>query len=182
MAGFLKDTAYPDPPVYCDGGVIAVNPSPHGGTWAWLALGEADGRWRQESGLVLPWEPPFGEGKAVMAGPITNNQMELYAAVMALEAVPKGWAGILWTDSQVTLARLLGGCSFAGIHPSLKQRALDLRRGRKWTVKLVAGHPTRKELAAGTRERNGFPVSRWNVWCDEECQRLAREFLAGLGK
>ena len=154
--------------IYCDGGVIQSNPSPHGGTWAFCWV-DGDQLLQQASGLLLPTE--MGLKK------ITNNFTELYAAFRGITSVPKNWSGILWTDSKVTMHRLTNGQSFANIPQWLRLEALHVRRQpRRFQVKLVGGHPTRKELLAGCRA-DGTPVSVWNQWCDQECQRLAKEFL-----
>ena len=133
---------------------------------------------RCNSGIILPEEAGT---KAV-----TNNVTELLAAAKALTAMGPLWTGILHTDSFVTLRRLLGGSKFSGVPQWLRLLALGLRRNegkaRKWDVSLVAGHPTKKELAAGRRERNGLPVSKWNVWCDKKCQEEARRFLDSEGR
>jgi hypothetical protein len=40
---------------------------------------------------------------------------------------------------------------------------------------LLDGHPTQAQLKAGVGKR-GNPVSRFNAWCDLECQRMAARF------
>ncbi len=154
--------------LWCDGGVILVNPSPNGGTWAWVFLRNGQ-RAQHGSGLILP--ELFGIPK------ITNNLSELYAAVRALEFAGAGWPGTLWTDSLITLRRLTTSSRFRGIPQWLRLRVLDLRRGRKYDVQLCGGHPTKKDLRHGMLARNGLPCSQWNDWCDRECTRLAGEFL-----
>lgn len=153
--------------VYADGGVCGPNPSRIGGTWAWVW---ADGRGeaiREESGLVEPCDLGLDT--------VTNNVTELYAALRLIESLPGGWAGTLHTDSEVTLHRLTHSHSFKGVPDWMRLRVLKAREGRRWTVTLLAGHPTRAELARGYRERNGLPVSRHNVRCDQLCTRTWRE-------
>lgn len=70
--------------------------------------------------------------------------------------------------------RLTGSERFNGVPQWLRLRALEARRARKFKVKLLAGHPTRKELLAGKKERNGLPVSEFNVMCDEKCTSIAK--------
>lgn len=150
--------------IFCDGGVVNVNPSPIGGTWAWVAV---DGlvSLSKASGIITP--------KEMGLHTISNNLAELYAAVMALEATPE-FAGTLYTDSKITMHRLLESTSFKGIPLPLRKRCVDLRRERKWTICLVAGHPTKEELAVGYSKRNDLPVSPWNVMVDRMCQEAAR--------
>jgi ribonuclease HI len=130
---------------------------------------------REESGLVLPEE--------VRLERITNNLTELLAAVRALEAMPDGWAGVLYTDSQITLFRVerrpgtAKRAGMAGIPPDLIARRDHVHnRLGPYQVALLGGHPTREELAAGKR-REGMPCSPHNVACDEACGRHSRSFL-----
>jgi ribonuclease HI len=159
-------TEHPD--LYVDGGVIGKNPSAYGGTFAWCLVQNNQVK-TSGSGIILPAE---FEGFQK----ITNNVSEIYAALEGLQAVGIEWEGTLWTDSLVTLRRLLGSQSFKGVPTSLRTMCLELRRARKWTARLLAGHPSRKMLSSGFNDK-GVPVSCWNVWCDKECQRLSRQYL-----
>jgi hypothetical protein len=110
------------------------------------------------------------------------------AALNALQSV-EDFCGTLYTDSQVTLRRLTNGTGFAGIPNYLREHVLELRRNRKWQVKLLAGHPTKRDLARGYKIKNRksaktgkikerqVPVSKWNVHCDKQCRKMAREFM-----
>lgn len=157
--------------VYADGGVVMVNPSPHGGTWAWChvagerAVAEGSGAF-----------PPSAYGMAT----VSNNLTEFAALLFCLEALPDGWAGRVFTDSGVTLMRFQApdAVKMNGIPDDLVAR-LRAVRGRlgELAFVLLGGHPTRKELAAG-RRKDGKPVSRWNVWCDHQCGRRGAESLA----
>lgn len=162
--------------LFSDGGVVARNPSLLGGTWAWRLVA-ADGVTvlREESGLVLPEEVGLER--------VTNNLTELLAAVRALEAMPDGWEGVLYTDSQITLYRVERRAAtakqarMAGIPPDLIARRDTLHdRLGPYRLSLLGGHPTREELAAGKR-RDGMPCSPHNVACDEACGRHSRSFL-----
>jgi len=157
--------------IWCDGGCVGRNPSKWAGTWAFVHVfdGKVIGK---ESGIVLP--------KEVKLPKITNNLTELYAAMKALAYLGTAdWTGRIYTDSQVTLHRITTGTKFAGIPDWMVDNILNMRRHRKWSAKLVGGHPTKRELIAGFNRR-GKPVSKWNVACDVECQRLARKFLEEL--
>ncbi len=157
--------------LFADGGLIGRNPSKLGGTWCWCWVQNGE-MIQSNSGVILP--------KHIGVDSVTNNVTELFAAVHALNSIPENWNGILHTDSRVTLLRITNGMNqnTPGVPEYLRQELLRLRLTRHWRVVLVAGHPTRVELAQGYRRRNGLLVSRWNVFCDEECQRLAREYLA----
>lgn len=172
MRGAYLDRT-PPATLYADGGVIAFNPSPYGGTWAWCGVDLAGERFATSSGIV-PTEP--GEP------PITNNQMEWIACVRALDSLPDGWSGILASDSQVTLGRLFSGWAMSNLPELWIKRWFQVKK-RLGTVTpmLLKGHPTPYELKTG-RTAKGAPVSPHQVWCDEECSRLAVEFLREQGR
>jgi hypothetical protein len=154
--------------LWVDGGVIGHNPSKHGGVYAWVAVSKHGMPVEQQSGLILPVNPPK---------PITNNVAELTAALIAIKDNPD-FAGTLFTDSTVTLCRLLDSDAFDGVPAWVVTLTLRLRRNRKWTAVLVSGHPTRKELAAGA-SKEGRIVSKWNVLADKLCQEQDKKFLEG---
>lgn len=151
--------------VFTDGGCAGRNPSALGGSWAWVQV--AGGvEVRRASGTVTPAQ--------VGLPVVTNNLTELLAAVEALEACPAGWAGTIHTDNKVTLHRVHprpkpARPSMVGIPQALRDRlaAAKARLGR-YAVRLVAGHPTGAELAAG-RTAKGVLASPFNVACDILC-------------
>jgi ribonuclease HI len=162
--------------IFADGGCVQANPSPFGGTWAWAHVDAAGRRVDADSGLyvacgaagcTLPrhWPEPL----------VTNNQMELAALILGLEALPDGWSGTVYSDSQISLRLLFGGARLNELPASLIQRgsAVLQRLGRCEAIRLD-GHPTRRQLATGVGKRGG-PVSIQNVFCDAECTRQARE-------
>lgn len=157
--------------IYCDGGVIGPNPSPVGGTWAWCWVNEDGEKIKSGSGVVVP--------QNVGLPRITNNLTELLAGYYALQSVGKDWGGTLHTDSRVTQLRLTVSHKFKGIPENFMNAVLSLRQTRNYKVRLVAGHPTRKELEQGFSNRNRLPVSIHNRWCDRECRGLADSVLSG---
>lgn len=157
--------------LFCDGGVILTNPSSYGGSYAWVLI-ENDQIIKEGNGIVLPTD--------VGLPVITNNLMELQAALSGISQMEKGWEGTLWTDSQVTFFRLGSSESFGGIPAKMRAQCLELRRARRWQVKLLKGHPTQVMLNKGYVTNHlgkHIPVNKWNVYCDEKCQQLAKEFL-----
>ena len=158
--------------LYCDGGVIGPNPSLLGGTWCycWVSNGEI---LRHRSGVVTPEDLGIPH--------VSNNITELYAALKALESVPHDWGGVLFTDNIVTLHRFTMSKKWNGVPDWLRRRVRDRRAGRRYDVGLLCGHPNRAELAAGIGKR-GYPVSKFNVFCDKECTRLARAYKQSLAK
>ena len=171
--------------VYADGGCILANPSPHGGTWAYVhvaADGSAERKVRAMSGIVPARK--FG-------GPVTNNAMEFMAVLKALEALPDGWIGTVLTDSQVTITRWTGeGGRFTGIPVSWIERMVAVKRrlgGTFWVQ--LAGHPTAEELRRGYRlkelpdgtTRAAGATSKWQVACDERCAALSLRYQVEHG-
>ena len=154
--------------LYADGGVIKINPSPFGGTFAWCLV-ENERIIRHDSGVVEPLD--------IGLPAISNNLTELLAVLMALTANPD-FTGTLWTDSLVTLNRITTGKAFKNIPNSMRLKALEIRRDRKWQAHLLKGHPSKSELARGM-SKNGYSVSKFNVWCDKKCGELATNFLKG---
>lgn len=157
--------------VYADGGIIGRSPSQLGGTYAWCHINAAGERVTTGSGVITPDQARMPH--------IENNLTEYLAVVSGLQQLPQGWSGQVLSDNQNALMRLFAGWKVNGIPPWLIERAyealkrLDVRNIRPT---LLCGHPTKAELAAG-RGRRGYPVSIHNVWCDAECQRLAKEFM-----
>lgn len=157
--------------VYADGGVIGVNPSPIGGTWAWCHVDATETRIACDSGVTLPRPTcPL----------ITNNLTEMIALVRGLSALPEGWSGAVYSDSQITLGRLFEGWKLNNIPLVLARQAQEaLRRldlANTYYV-LLDGHPTRAQLLAGAGKR-GNPVSEHNVWCDQACGKAAKAYQA----
>lgn len=157
--------------LYADGGVIGVNPSPLGGTWAWCTV-DADGaRVRWDAGVLTP---------AAVGGAVTNNTTELLALVNGLEALPAGWVGAVYSDSWVSLQRVFLGAKLNNVPVWLVDRLQAIQRGGALAAMryvLLDGHPTKAQLAAGVGKR-GNPVSEHNVWCDLMCQQLGRREAA----
>jgi ribonuclease HI len=91
--------------IYVDGGVIGPNPSPKGGTFAYIFIEGKEKRMLSGSGIVTPSEMGLDS--------ITNNLTELLAAVNALEHFDK-WNEksdyskiVLLTDSRITKYRMM---------------------------------------------------------------------------
>lgn len=158
--------------LFTDGGVIGINPSPIGGTWAWCLVDATGKRVCDYSGVITP------EQAGLPA--ITNNLTELLAIVNGREALPYAWSGTICSDSWVSLQRVFLAAKLKNVPPWLIDRLQKLQRdgwfsGCRW--QLLDGHPTKAQLAAGVGKR-GAPVSIHNVFCDQECTRLARQVVA----
>jgi len=155
--------------LYCDGGVIGANPSTVGGTWAFCIV-EAGVRVFQNQGVITPDET---------LPAITNNLTEMLALVHGLHSLPAGWAGTVYSDSQITLGRAFDGWKWSKI-PDWLHHEYQVERARlDWeNIKhvLVQGHPTKAELTAGVG-LSGRPVSEFNVWCDKACGEAGRWYL-----
>ena len=160
--------------VYADGGVVGRNPSPEAGTWAFCYADAAGERVFGTAGHVTPAE--------VGLPAATNNLTELLAVLLALEQLPDGWGGAVFTDSLVTLRRVRDArrAKFKGVPGHVRDRVFAARdRLGKLTFTLLGGHPSRKELAAGVRA-DGMPVSVHNCWCDSECGRAGEAYRASV--
>lgn len=158
--------------LYCDGGVIGRNPSPLGGTWAWCLVEDGQ-RMHHDRGII--------HAGAYRLPLITNNVTEMFALLRGFKELPDGWSGTVYSDSKITLGRVFGHYADRGLPYGWQWAAWDeVRRLGKVTAVLLDGHPTKAQLAVGKGKRGG-PVSEWNVFCDRECARLAKEFQAREG-
>jgi ribonuclease HI len=160
--------------LYVDGGVIARNPSPIGGTWA-VRLIENGQVCQERSGIIIPQDAGLPE--------ITNNLTEMLALLRGLECLPDSWIGVIFSDSQVTLGRVFDGWKWQNIplwmhHQFQAQRRRLVYWDRIGHV-LLDGHPTKAQLAAGIGKR-GHLVSEHNIWCDWACGQQAKQYLASL--
>lgn len=160
---------------YCDGGCILKNPSPHGGTYGFRYLDAAGNVLAEHGGFftVAELPPVFVD--------VENNFCETLAILLAMEGLPPGWVGSMWTDSLNALKRAKNPYSerMSRVPESVKWRLKKARSQRpNMGFGLCSGHPTRKELAAGTS--GGLPVSRHNVWCDNRCKQAAQEWSTRL--
>jgi hypothetical protein len=96
---------------------------------------------------------------------------------MAMEALPNGWSGYAYTDSQITIGRFFWGWHVDHNIPA----AWSARVGRaitrlgKVTPVLLSGHPTLNDLRARVKVKTGRMVSLHNVWCDAQCSRLGAQ-------
>lgn len=158
--------------VYMDGGVILRNPSPYGGTWAFVIV-RNDKVIKKESGTFKPW--------AMSSSTVTNNQSELVAAYYALKYLADDDMAHLYSDSEVTLGRLFYGYSMNNVPQWLcDELASHKRRLRYFSVfkhTLLAGHPHRISLMKGT-DKYGRPVSKYNVMCDDLCRMRAENYVS----
>jgi ribonuclease HI len=156
--------------LYTDGGCVGPNPSKLGGTTAWCGV-DAEGCVVVRGGSILT------PARATLPT-VSNNVAELWAVMEALQAMPDGWNGTLFCDNLLTLQRLWGTWPWNNVPDWMKDRAQgEVARMGIIIPVLLAGHPTKKELAEGV-SKEGRLVSPHNVACDKECQRQAKVFLA----
>lgn len=159
---------------YSDSGMVgSKNPSDLGVSWAWCHVVKPGIRSVYASGVITPAELGFKF--------LGNNLGEFAAAARCLRALPDGWSGEFGCDSRITLGRLFEGWEADGLPPGWVQAArANLERLGEVRPVLIAGHPTKRDLAAG--KKGDLSVSLHNVWCDEECTRVARAYLEKLEK
>jgi ribonuclease HI len=112
---------------------------------------------------------------------VGNNFMELMAAVSALESVPDGWAGTLYTDNELTIGRLTRSYALNNVTDDLIDRmGRVLRRLGAFRAVLLDGHPSKKHLAE-CKGKRGNPTSEHNKYCDWLCGELADAYMLGIG-
>lgn len=157
--------------LYADGGVIKKNPSTIGGTWAWCGVDESGNRVIEKYGAV----------PATAKRTVSNNHTEQIAITLALEAMPDGWSGTVYSDSQIALGRVFKGWRENNLPQNIsdRTRAAVRRLGTIKTV-LLQGHPTKADLECGIGKKRGYPVSIHNVKCDDLCKLAAKEYLQSL--
>lgn len=175
--------------IYTDGGVIGPNPSRLGGTWAFCFVDAAGRRIFERSGVVEPWELSVGgliEDERFDV--VTNNVTEFLAMLLSLEVMdwlhPEWTNGKVYTDSIITLYRFQRPktTKMNGVPPDFVERVRAIRTNEHGTTyHLLGGHPTRADLARGTRS-DGKPVSEHNVWCDLACNRESAAFRTRKGQ
>lgn len=157
--------------IYADGGVISMNPSPIGGTWAWCGVNALSNRIIEK----------YGSFPAPDLRPVTNNHTEQIAITLALEAMPDNWSGTVYSDSQIAIGRVFKGWRENNLPRNISERskAAVARMGEIKTV-LLQGHPTKADLELGIGKKRNLPVSLHNVWCDKACGKASKEFLESL--
>lgn len=172
--------------LYTDGGLLSQNPSKLGGMWAWCGVDRIDPRplvrGQVAGGVNHDAELVASDSGVVLATAtrfVTNNVVEMMAAIKALEAVPAGWSGILYSDSEITLGRLFHHHALNGLPSNVVKRLLEVRQ-RIGAVRgvLLQGHPTKQDLQNGFGKKRGLPVSKWNVWCDDACNTVGEQYRA----
>ena len=155
--------------IYTDGGVCGKNPSHIGGTWAWCGADLEGNRIVEASGAI---PAPVGH-------PITNNHTEQIAIALALEAMPDGWSGTVYSDSEVALGRAFKSWRIRNLPHNVIERTAEAV-ARLGTIEpvLLQGHPTKADLECGIGARRNLPVSIHNVWCDKACQKAKEKLFA----
>jgi ribonuclease HI len=147
--------------------VVGRNPSPFAVTFAYCYV--------NKEGEIVKAFSGFSEEHS------TNNEAEFLALMLALEGLPTGWGGKVFSDSLTTLRRFLENSPCKGLDPDLRERGLEvLNKLSVCRFELVSGHPTKKELEAGFSVE-GRKVSKFNVVCDDLCTREAQNYKAANG-
>ena len=163
--------------LYSDAGNVGKNPSPFI-TWSWCLI-EDDQLVKSNSGFV------DGKGKL-----LSNNVAEMIALILAFESIPKEWEGTFYCDSEITLWRTFRNWKLNNLPSNVVRRLREIKT--KFNIGTpdckiipiaVAGHPTKQNLRDSFKIKDGkkYPVSRWNVFCDKECNRQADIIKTKLG-
>ena len=199
--------------VYCDGGLLGSQEKDWGcrlgGTWAWVAVTDPqtrdllieedchDPQRVVELGGIDAFSEVVDHESGVVLSPetrgVTNNHTEQIAIVRAIEALPHGWTGTIYTDSRTALLRVQSdyqiynlrydrkATSEKGLPKNISSRSkAAVRRLGRVVFVLLQGHPDSDELQSGWGRKRDLPVSKWNVWCDDECNRQKEEYFKKL--
>lgn len=180
--------------VYTDGGLLSSNPSPTGGTWAWVAVSEDGRKIGFKSGIVLTetlLQHAESNDHDAPRPVVSNNHTEQIAIIKAIQALPVGWSGTIYSDSEVAITRVnsdyelnnLGLDRFPsgekGLWPSISMTSKEaVKRLGQIRFVLLQGHPTKKDLERGLGAKRNLPVSKWNVWADKRCEHEKKKFIA----
>lgn len=159
--------------LYCDGGTIDKNPSPHGIVWAWIITDKKDTVILQTSSGFITNEELGLNG--------TNNIAEIIAAINGINYIKNYIPNtnfVLKLDSQITLGRLFKNWKLNNVPAAVQKTLTELKEfirtyGKPYQLK---GHPTNKEIQ-NHRNMENAPVSIYNVLCDDMCKRQATKFF-----
>ncbi len=172
--------------VFSDGGIIGSNPSPIGGTWAYCIMTPEDRMIGSGSGIILTAGAKQAAGDCDMVqqdnlpfDSVENNLMEMIAAVEGLKRTKAGDSIIWGCDNNNTIQRITGSWAWNGIPHDIKELAQEIARTRTIVPILLSGHPTKAQLLSGIGKR-GTPVSKWNQWCDSECNRVKKLYVENV--
>lgn len=164
--------------LYTDGGLMSPNPSTVGGTWAWIRVQDGE-EVARKVGLLLPDE--------INLPAVSNNNTELYALLQGIASLPDNWQGTVYSDSLFAIGVVFRQFKVDSVPNYLRlqlSKVLGKAMERNLIMEnvLLAGHPSRKDLAAGIRLSKSphLPVSHWNVACDEACTRRGGQYLRVL--
>ncbi|HRH46902.1 MAG TPA: hypothetical protein PKY82_34970 [Pyrinomonadaceae bacterium] len=141
-----------------DGGLIAKNPSPIGGTWAFCGVNAKGQIVLENSGIVLA--PPLKL--------VTNNHTKQIAIVKALEAMPEGWSGQISSNSKVSLGRVFQGWQENNLPPNISARTTAALR-RLGEVKPISEHSDHCEQLCKLESKKFLADSGKNVMTGEKC-------------
>lgn len=162
------------PALYFDGGYSFGSGL---GAWAFRHV-SPDGEVVAElGGLLVPPIYPRRRGLALEPwdglGPVTSDHAETIALIRGLEALPEGWSGVVYGDSESTLSRLQSR-KVNGKAPAEWSARFAAARSRVSVIgSPVEGHPTVAQVKAR-------PALVHQVWCDAECNRLIARALKRL--
>lgn len=172
--------------LFSDGGLVGPNPSPKGGTWSWCGVAKDGEHIMEQAGYLLPNTVDRTKcpgNPSVGSDVVSNNDVEWYAAMRALEAMPDGWSGILVSDSKLTLDRLQklrDGEHLMTFRMDWASRARSaFKKLDQVRFKHMPGHPNLAEQAAGFKTKKDgtqVQVSRHQQWCDSTCTEWAKTY------
>lgn len=171
--------------VFADGGPVGRNPSPIGGTYAYIIRFRLP-KWtewieyRRQVGFIAP---------SASMEVITNNVCELVAVCtgiiesFSLLEEPTDVLEV-FSDSEVTLLRLFGNVKVDGLPPYARVLFKDARfilrnLGQRANYTLLQGHPTIGELQDGVG-KSGRPVHALQHEMHGACSKLQEQVKKAL--
>jgi hypothetical protein len=156
---------------YTDGGVIGMNPSQDGGSWAFRYVAGGVPTWEQAGVVLLSELPPSMPY-------VSCNLTEFLAILLAVEGLPGDSPVEVCSDSinAIDAFRYPDRKNWVPAHLWQRRVAEMARLDGRIGFKLLGGHPTKIELAQGFKDRNGLPVSEHNQWCDEAATQAIADY------
>ena len=154
--------------IFCNGTTIINNPSQYGGAWSYVTI--EDGKVKTANDGIITTE---------QAGqPITNNFIELYAALLAIESAPCYHQITLYTTSKVTMLRLKRKAAMNGIPQTIIDRLEKQKITQRFKVELASDRKALREIAK-TKNNQGRTVSKWNLYCYDICKEQEQLWIKG---
>lgn len=167
--------------VYCDGGMI---PSADAGTYAYCYVDAGGARIYEQAGYTFPSvEQSRYKVQYIDTGRVTSPISELVALCSAMEDLPITAQPVtVYCDCENALQWVFGNNRMKAVTLDLQFRVLEVKKRlsvfppiEDIRYVVLDGHPSKNQIETGIGKR-GNPVSIHNVWCDDNCNIMRREY------